>query len=232
MAAGVAHEINTPLGIILGYTQLMQEDFPEGSEEHSNLQVMERQTKICRRIVADLLKFSRQTKSVKAAFDLNQIIEDVLAVTEHSLNMQQIRVIRKFAPYLPKVFGDAERISQVFVNLLNNSQQAMTRTGGKIIITTRQVGSVIEVSVMDTGTGIPEDIRNKIFNPFFTTKEVGKGTGLGLSVTYGIIQEHGGTIQVESPLINPDTQEQFDGTVFHIRLPVSDGNPEDDKKET
>jgi PAS domain S-box-containing protein len=232
MAAGVAHEINTPLGIILGYTQLMQEDFPEGSEEHSNLQVMERQTKICRRIVADLLKFSRQTKSVKAAFDLNQIIEDVLAVTEHSLNMQQISVVRKLAPYLPDVFGDAERISQVFVNLLNNSQQAMARTGGKIIITTRQVDSVVEVSVMDTGTGIPEDIRNKIFNPFFTTKEVGKGTGLGLSVTYGIIQEHGGTIQVESPLINPDTQEQFDGTVFHIRLPASDENSGDDKKET
>jgi signal transduction histidine kinase len=146
--------------------------------------------------------------------------------------MQQIRVIRKFAPYLPKVFGDAERISQVFVNLLNNSQQAMARTGGKIIITTRQVDSVVEVSVMDTGTGIPEDIRNKIFNPFFTTKEVGKGTGLGLSVTYGIIQEHGGTIQVESPLINPDTQEQFDGTVFHIRLPASDENSGDDKKET
>jgi len=222
MAAGVAHEINTPLGIILGYTQLMQDDFAEDSEEYANLQVMERQSKACRRIVADLLKFSRQAKSVKAALNINQIIADVLSVTEHSLNMQQVEIIRRFAPYLPKVFGDAEKLSQVFINLFNNAQHAMADHGGRIIITTRQVEGFIEISVMDTGIGIPEEIKGKIFNPFFTTKEVGKGTGLGLSVTYGIIQEHGGTIQVESPLIDPDTQEQFSGTVFHIRLPISE----------
>lgn len=221
MAAGVAHEINTPLGIILGYTQLMQDDFDKGSEESDNLKVMERQAKACRRIVADLLKFSRQAKSVKAALDVNQVIEDVLSVTEHTFNIQQIKVIRRFTPYLPKVFGDAEKLSQVFINLFNNAQHAMEDGGGRIIITTKKLERFIEISVMDTGTGIPNDIKNKIFNPFFTTKEVGKGTGLGLSVTYGIVQEHGGTIQVESPLIDPDTQEQFSGTVFNIRLPFS-----------
>ncbi|WP_028580695.1 two-component system sensor histidine kinase NtrB [Desulfogranum japonicum] len=228
MAAGVAHEINTPLGIILGYTQLMMEDFAEGSEEHANLEVMERQTKACRRIVADLLKFSRQSESVKAALDLNQVVDEVLAVTEHSLNIQQIEVVRQFSPALPQVVGDAEKLRQVMINLINNAQYAIGEQGGKIIINTDSTEGFVHISVLDTGTGIPDEIKPKIFDPFFTTKEVGKGTGLGLSVIYGIIQEHGGSIVVESPVMDPESGQEMSGTVFTILLPIyeSTGNDE------
>lgn len=220
IAAGVAHEINTPLGIILGYTQLMLDDFEKDSETSVNLQVVERQTKACRRIVADLLKFSRQSESEKSLIDLNEIIEEVLSVTEHTLNIHQINVIRRFTPELPAIYGDAEKLHQVFINLFNNAQYAMAE-GGEITISTGKTLQDVLVSVQDTGTGIADNIKNKIFDPFFTTKEVGKGTGLGLSVTYGIVQEHCGAIEIESPIIDPKTHKQLQGSAFHIRFPAT-----------
>ena len=220
MAAGVAHEINTPLGIILGYTQLMMDDFDVESEAHSSLLVMERQTMACRRIVADLLKFSRQADSAKASINLNKIIEEVLAVTEHTLNINQVKIIRNFSHNLPQVVGDAEKLHQVFINLFNNAQFAMDN-GGKIIVTTKKIDDEILITVQDTGSGIPDNIKNKIFDPFFTTKDVGKGTGLGLSVTYGILKDHGGRISVESPVHDPKTNETVQGTAFHIWLPAN-----------
>jgi PAS domain S-box-containing protein len=231
IAAGVAHEINTPLGIILGYTQLMMDDFEPDSETAANLQVVERQTRACRRIVADLLKFSRQAESVKAPIDLNKIIQEVLSVTEHTLNIHRIRVVRRFEPELPLVYGDSEKLHQVFINLFNNAQYAM-EDGGEMIIRTGKTLQDVLVSVQDTGTGIAEEIKNRIFDPFFTTKEVGKGTGLGLSVTYGIIQEHGGAIDVESPIIDPITQKQLQGTVFRIRFPaIEEKKPSDEEHQ-
>ncbi len=220
MAAGVAHEINTPLGIILGYTQLMMDDFEKGSDEHETMEVIERQTKVCRRIVADLLKFSRQAASTKTRLDINKIIKEVLAVTEHSLNINKVNINRKFADKLPQITGDAEKLHQVFINLFNNAQFAM-KDGGEITITTGHDDTNVLISVTDTGCGIIDEIKNKIFDPFFTTKEVGKGTGLGLSVTYGIIQEHDGTINVESPVVNHATKEIGQGTTFYISLPIT-----------
>ncbi|MGB3212807.1 MAG: ATP-binding protein [Desulforhopalus sp.] len=218
IAAGVAHEINTPLGIILGYTQLMMDDFEDGSETSANLQVVERQTKACRRIVADLLKFSRQAESAKACIDLNEIIQEVLSVTEHNLNIHGINIVRRFDPELPSIYGDGEKMHQVLINLFNNAQYAM-ENGGDIIIETAKTAQDVLVTVQDTGTGIADDIKNKIFDPFFTTKEVGKGTGLGLSVTYGIVQEHCGTIEVESPVIDKETNKKVQGAAFHLRFP-------------
>ncbi len=220
MAAGVAHEINTPLGIILGYTQLMMDDFEEGTETQTSLQVVERQTKACRRIVADLLKFSRQAESAKASVNLNSIIEEVLAVTEHTLNIQQINVKRLLHPELPTIVGDAEKLRQVFINLFNNAQFAMA-DGGELTISTDKTDNKVTVSVIDNGCGIPEKNKNKVFDPFFTTKEVGKGTGLGLSVTYGLVQEHGGTISIESPPLHTKDNDYQQGTAFHIRLPLT-----------
>ena len=220
MAAGVAHEINTPLGIILGYTQLMMDDFEEDSETHANLKVIERQSKACRRIVADLLKFSRQAESVKTSIDLNQLIQEVLSVTEHSLNIQQIEVRRHFDQDIPPIFGDAEKLQQVFINLFNNSQQAMVN-GGEITVSTEKKDQAVLVAVIDTGCGIAEEIKNKIFDPFFTTKDVGKGTGLGLSVTYGIIKEHAGSISFQSPVVLDESGQTKPGTVFYIRLPAA-----------
>ncbi len=230
MAAGVAHEINTPLGIILGYTQLMMDDFEVESESHSSLLVMERQTKACRRIVADLLKFSRQADSSKASINLNKIIAEVLAVTEHTLNINQVDIVRNFEDDLPQIIGDAEKLHQVFINLFNNAQYAM-EDGGEIFVTTRVVDKEIETIVQDTGTGIPEEIKNKIFDPFFTTKDVGKGTGLGLSVTYGIINDHGGRITVESPVKDHNTNTTVQGTAFHIWLPVNTIQSEADREQ-
>jgi PAS domain S-box-containing protein len=222
IAAGVAHEINTPLGVILGYTQLMMDDFDKTGEVYGNLQVIERQTKVCRKIVADLLKFSRQSDSARVAIDLNEIIEDVLAVTEHYLNISHIRVSRRLDPALPRLIGDAEKLRQVFINLFNNAQHAMAE-GGEIIVATShdQAAGEVLASVRDHGTGIAEDIKQKIFDPFFTTKEVGKGTGLGLSVTYGIIRDHGGVITVESPVADGEPGQKTPGSAFHIRLPVA-----------
>ena len=229
MAAGVAHEINTPLGIILGYTQLMMDDFDPDSETHNSLLIMERQTKACRRIVADLLKFSRQAHSAKTVIDLNTIISEVLAVTEHTLNINRIDIIRHFGEGLPHIVGDAEKLHQVFINLFNNAQFAM-ENGGKIIVRTRKINNELHTIVQDTGTGIPDEIKNKIFDPFFTTKDVGKGTGLGLSVTYGIIKNHSGRISVESPVTDPLSNETVQGTAFHIWLPVN-STPNDEVRE-
>ncbi len=223
MAAGVAHEINTPLGVILGYSQLMMDDFASDTEEHQSLEVIERQTKACRKIVADLLKFSRQSESAREPLSLNDVIGDVMAVTEHTLNMNLITVHQSLEPGLPLVIGDSEKLRQVLVNLINNAQHAMEEQGGgALYLETRSLPSVNEVvvTVRDTGHGIPEKIRAQIFDPFFTTKAVGKGTGLGLSVSYGIIQEQGGRIEVESPAFGGESGQGAPGTAFHVYLPI------------
>ncbi len=223
MAAGVAHEINTPLGVILGYSQLMMDDFSPDSEEGQSLQVIERQAKACRKIVADLLKFSRQSESARENIQINEVLEDVLAVTEHSLNMDHIHAHRDFSDNLPAIVGDTEKLRQVFVNFINNAHHAMEEEGGgDIYLSSRyeEESNRVVATVRDTGHGIPEDVVTKIFDPFFTTKSVGKGTGLGLSVSYGIVQEHGGTIEVESP-VKGRGGEKIRGTAFHVKLPVT-----------
>jgi len=223
MAAGVAHEINTPLGVILGYAQLMMDDFTPDSEPGQNLAVIERQAKACRKIVADLLKFSRQSESARENVAINEILLDVIAVTQHSLNMDHIIVHPQLADNLPPIVGDTERLRQVFVNLVNNAHHAMEKNGsGDLFLQTRldPIHQEVVATVRDTGHGIPEKIRAKIFDPFFTTKSVGKGTGLGLSVSYGIIQDHGGRIEVESPVTDEQSGEKKQGTAFLVIFPA------------
>ncbi len=222
MAAGVAHEINTPLGIILGYSQLMKDDFPKDSEEYENLVVVERQSHACRKIVADLLKFSRQSGSSRMDVNINDILTDVLAITEHNLTLDHIEIDKCLADDLPVIAGDEEKLRQVFVNLINNAQHAMEDEGGVLTVRTRflEEEQLITASVIDTGTGIEPAIKNRIFDPFFTTKSVGKGTGLGLSVSYGIIKDHNGTITVESPVMHSDSIDLSKGTAMHIQLPA------------
>ena len=224
MAAGIAHEINTPLGIILGYSQLMMDEFEEGSEQHQGLQVIERQTKASRKIVSDLLKFSRQSGSTREEVNLNEILADVMAVTEHTLGLSRISVHHDFDHDLPLITGDPEKLRQVFVNLVNNAHHAMLDMGGGELFLRTCLGAdgrsaVIEVR--DTGHGVPEKNQARIFEPFFTTKPVGQGTGLGLSVSYGIIHEHGGAIEVESPVHDPE-QGLLPGTLFRITLTAND----------
>lgn len=223
MAAGVAHEINTPLGVILGYAQLMMDDFSPASEQGENLAIIERQTKACRKIVADLLKFSRQSDSAQENININEILQDVIAITQHSLHMDHIEVQQNLSPDLPLIVGDTERLRQVFVNLINNAHHAMKKQGSGLLTLSNRFDpedQEVVITVQDNGHGIPSKILARIFDPFFTTKSVGQGTGLGLSVSYGIIQNHGGRIEVESPVIDRDSQETIDGTAFHVRLPT------------
>ncbi len=224
MAAGVAHEINTPLGVILGYAQLLMDDFPPETEEGESLEVIERQTKACRKIVADLLKFSRQSESARENVSINEILTDVLAVTEHSLNMDHIQVHHDLDPELGTIVGDTEKLRQVFINFINNGHHAMEEQGGgHLYVSTENCndGTEVVATISDTGHGIPEKIRASIFDPFFTTKPVGKGTGLGLSVSYGIVQEHGGIIKVESPVIDKRSGNEMEGTAFRVILPTA-----------
>jgi len=223
MAAGIAHEINTPLGIILGYAQLMMDDFTKDSETHQNLEVIERQTQASRKIVADLLKYSRQSGSAREPVDLNEVLTDAVAITEHSLNLSHVKVGLELAGDLPVLVGDPEKLRQVAVNMISNAYHAMeAQGGGHLVLRTRSAPLAAKViaEFEDSGEGIPESIKARIFDPFFTTKPVGKGTGLGLSVSYGIIREHGGTIEIESPVQGPENTTR-PGTLFRLLLPVS-----------
>ncbi|MBW2606350.1 MAG: PAS domain-containing protein [Deltaproteobacteria bacterium] len=227
LAAGVAHEINTPLGIIMGYAQLLLEEVPEGGEAYDGLKTIERQSKICRRIVADLLRFSRHTESTESittSLDVNQSIEEVVSVVEHTYKLDRVEIERDYYPNLPAFRGHKEKIRQVFVNLLNNAFYAIG-TDGTIRIKTSfdTENDEIVISVADTGIGISPEKIGRIFDPFYTTKPVGKGTGLGLSITFSILQEHGGRIEVESPPSSAWDVEGKDakGTVFIIHLPFS-----------
>ncbi|MGC9022779.1 MAG: sensor histidine kinase, partial [Dissulfurimicrobium sp.] len=209
-------------GIILGYTQLLEEDFKDQKDVYETLETIEKQAKICKNIVSDLLNFSRDSiRQEKGPVDINHCLEEVMAVIEHSLNMDRIYVHRVYGENLPMVFADKERLRQVFVNILNNAHHAIQKEG-LVGIWTRYnpAKKTVEILIGDTGPGIPPEILKKIFDPFFTTKEVGKGTGLGLSVSFGIVKDHGGNIDVESPpkeqgLINAGME-----TVFIVSLPA------------
>lgn len=222
LAAGVAHEINTPLGIILGYSQLLEEDFEEQTEVHETLRIIEKQAKICRRIVADLLNFSRQALERNKLYgDLNQCLEEVLAIVNHTLNIDHIVIHRCLDENLPRTCFDNERLRQVFVNLLTNAHHAIG-SEGIIGVWSRlhKESGQIEIIIGDSGSGIPPDQLGRIFDPFYTTKGVGKGTGLGLSVSFGIIQDHNGRIEVKSPPLEPEFVAMDMHTTFHIFLPL------------
>lgn len=242
LTAGIAHEINTPLGIILGYTQLLLEDIAPDNQMHEDLKIIEKHTKVCRKIVSDLLRFSRHTESRMAPLDINKVVEESVAVVGHTFRLERVMVRHHLTANLPLVVGDAEKLTQALVNLLNNAFDAI-KTNGVILISTAYEAESDEVliSVADTGEGISPENMEKIFNPFFTTKGVGKGTGLGLSVTFGIVKDHGGRIEALSPLpsslVGEMEKEGFDasllkGTVFTIHLPVKKSETETQKEES
>jgi two-component system, NtrC family, sensor kinase len=224
LAAGVAHEINTPLGVILGYAQLLLEDVKNDEQVFKDVQTIVRQTKNCSKIVADLLKFSRSSKSVITRFDINDAIKEVIEVVEHTFRLNQVIVKHEYDKNQDlNMEGDKEKIKQVFINLLNNALDAV-KGNGNILVETTPVKALsgdkskeIQISISDTGCGVtPEDL-DKLFEPFYTTKGPDKGTGLGLSVTFGIIKEHNGSIKAFSPSISGKNKDR--GTQFIIALP-------------
>jgi two-component system NtrC family sensor kinase len=213
LAAGVAHEINNPLGGILALTSLTLEDTPELDTRRDNLQEVVRQTERCRDIVKSLLEFSRQSKAGTESVDLNEVARDTLALVGNQSLFFNVEVVMNLAPELPTIMADRSQLQQVFMNLFVNAAQAMQEQG-RITVTSsysKRDGHVV-VAVSDTGHGIDADHIARIFDPFFTTKENGHGTGLGLSIAYGIVTQHGGTISVDS--------RPGQGTTFSMRFPA------------
>ena len=213
LAAGVAHEINNPLGGILALTALSVEDTPESDPRRDNLCEVLRQTERCRDIVKGLLEFSRESKPGMEELDINKTLTDTLSLIGNQSLFFNVEVVQNCAADLPPVMADLSQLQQVFMNLLVNAAQAM-REQGRITVTTRydSADDQVIVAIADEGHGIaPEHIAH-IFDPFFTTKASGHGTGLGLSIVYGIVTKHNGTITVQSQVGS--------GTTFTLRFPA------------
>lgn len=217
LAGGVAHEINNPLGGILAFTQLMKRDAQGNEALTADLDEVEKAAIRCKKIVADLLDFSRVSKDrERRLFDINAMLEKVFPFIQRELRSLNIELLFEGAAGLPQIVGIPDRLQQVFLNLMTNAIHAMPK-GGKLTVSTKAAGRGrrVEVCVRDTGPGIPKEIRDKIFDPFFTTKEPGKGTGLGLSISYRIVKEHGGEIACD--------EAGGGGTQFTVRLPSEEG---------
>lgn len=214
LAGGIAHEINNPLGGILAFTQLMIRDCKDGNSMKGDLEEIERAAVRCKKIVSDLLDFSRLSKPKdRHHLDVNPLLEKLFPFLKMEFKSWNIDLATELDPAIPKVVGSANQLQQVFLNLITNACHAMPK-GGKLIVRTgtKPDRSAVVVHVTDTGVGIPKSNLNKIFDPFFTTKEPGKGTGLGLSVSYRIVKEHKGTIGVDSI--------EGKGTTFTVSLPA------------
>lgn len=218
LAAGVAHEINNPLGIILGFTDMLLEKAKPESQEQEILKTIEKHGLRAKRVVENLLSFARYSECKEAHVNINESISAVLTVVENTLLLNKISMNLQVQDKLPEVKGCSEELQQVFFNIMNNTVSAM-KGGGALTITTRTLSDNrhIEIRFSDTGHGIKKEHRTRIFDPLFTTKKIGEGTGLGLSVSYGIITKHGGTIDFETKT-KEDSEET--GTTFIITLPA------------
>ena len=215
LAAGVAHEVNTPLTGVSSYTQMLLGMIPESDPKHALLQKMQRQTDRASNIVGNLLNFSRAGSTTEFMdIQLNKLLNDTLQLLEPQLRKTSVEVVKDYSDSLPAINGSGGKLQQVFTNLILNARDAMNGAGGTITLRTfvdHQDCVIVEVA--DTGEGIPEENLKKVFDPFFTTKGVGNGTGLGLAVSYGIVQEHSGSIEVRS--------ENRQGTIFKLVFPIS-----------
>ena len=213
LAAGVAHEINNPLGAVLMYTHLSLEEMEAEDPRRKNLEKAIGEATRCKDIVKGLLDFARQTEPKVEESDANEILKRTLSLLENQALFQNIKITRAISPSLPKAMMDGSQIQQVFTNIILNAAEAIDGEG-ELTVATRITpdGESIEIEFTDTGCGIPHENLEKMFDPFFTTKEVGKGTGLGLAVSYGIVARHKGTINVKS---KPEK-----GSTFVVRLPL------------
>ncbi len=216
LAAGVAHQLNNPLGGIMLYSRLIQEEYDLTGPAKEDLSRILKDAERCRDTVKELLVFSRQTRQEKHFHDINKALTRTLFLLEKQVLFQNIVIEIRLSPDIPQVLGDIQQLNHVFMNIILNAAQAMDGRGKLSISTdlspdTRNV--IVEIS--DTGPGIPEEVLPHVFEPFYTTKEEGKGTGLGLSLAYGIVESHLGKIMARN---NPDQ-----GSVFTIELPI---NPE------
>ena len=213
LSSGVAHEINNPLGVILGYTQLLLRGESDASERYADLKAIEKHVRSCKTIVEDLLSFSRKSDTEKEVLDIHRIIDDVLTFVQHHSQIEHIAFEKDYSRSVQSLKVDEKKIKQVLINLIMNAIHAVGKKGCiRITTVLSEAEDTLHIRVADDGHGIESRYLNKIFDPFFTTKTTGEGTGLGLSVSYGIVQNHGGHIQVES--------RPGEGSVFTVVLPA------------
>ena len=222
MASGIAHEINNPLTGVIGFSELLlgRPNLPEDMKEE--LKIINDGSQRVKDIVRRMLTFARQAKPLKSSVSITELIDNTLELRGYVLKTANIEVVRDYDPDLPWVMADAGQLQQVFLNLIVNAEYAMKKAHDKgvLVIKTERLDGYIRISVTDDGTGIPEAVKSRLFQPFFTTKEPGEGTGLGLALSMGIIKEHGGFMKVDSV--------EGQGTTFIIDLPITavDENPE------
>ncbi|PLX53370.1 MAG: hypothetical protein C0611_05540, partial [Desulfobacteraceae bacterium] len=218
LSAGVAHEINNPLTTILTTAMLIQEDIDPDNPMYEELGTITNETLRCRKIVASLLDFARQTKPTKKYHNINDIIIECIGLTRKQAEFKDVQILKALSEQVPELLLDKEQIQQALINLILNATDA-TDPGGKITVSTALSpdNQFVNINVSDTGKGIAAEVVDKIFEPFFTTREI--GTGLGLAITHGIIGRHGGDIRVQS--------RPGQGTTFTIRLPHNQGNQDD-----
>lgn len=210
LAAGVAHEINNPLGTITIYTHLLLKGLEKDDPRREDVELILSEANRTKEIVQGLLSFARETKLRPGPTNINELLEDVLGLLVNQSLFHNIKIKKSFFQNLPTIFADATQLKQVFLNIILNAAQAMEGKGN-LVISTIQEKKQIKVKIQDTGPGIPPEIMGKLFNPFFTTKE--KGTGLGLAISYGIIERHSGKIDIETKLGK--------GSTFIVSLPIS-----------
>jgi two-component system NtrC family sensor kinase len=220
LAAGVAHEVNNPLGTILLYSHMLLEKLGVKDAQREEMEIIAKEATRCRDIVRGLLDFARQRKLQMENIDLNQILNEVLSLVSKQSSFQKVEIHKAFDPSLPPVSGDPVQLKEVFLNIVSNAGEAMPG-GGKVTVSSKfnSGGGRIEVSIHDTGHGVSPENLNKIFMPFFTTKQIGQGTGLGLAIAYGIVKMHRGSIDVES--------RKGAGTTFLVKLPVLRSIPQE-----
>jgi PAS domain S-box-containing protein len=212
LSAGVAHEVNTPLAVISSQAQMLAKQMPPEDARAKTVEKIVKQSFRASEIVNSLLKFSRVSGSDYAEVNINRVIEETLSLVDPMLRASRVTLNAQLAPELPPIYGNAGKLQQVFMNLILNARDAMPR-GGELTLATESENSTVLVEVTDNGVGIPADHLNKVFDPFFTTKGTSRGTGLGLAVTYGIIREHSGKIDVESTAGK--------GTTFRLEIPTA-----------
>ncbi len=217
LAAGVAHEVNTPLAVISTYAQMLAKQISEDEQKSKLLDKIAKQTFRASEIVNSLLSFSRTSTTEFVELDVGKVIQETLNLVEHQLRKSAIEVKLDMHPALPPVKGNAGKLQQVFLNLFLNARDAM-EAGGTLAVRAWSEEGFARIDVTDSGQGIQPENLARIYDPFFTTKAARKGTGLGLSVTYGIVREHGGSIEVES--------RWGAGSRFRVELPLMSRSPQ------
>lgn len=212
LAAGVAHEVNTPLTGVSSYTQMLLGMIPETDPKHALLLKVQKQTERASNIAGNLLNFSRGGNSTEfTQININKLLDDTLQLLEPQMRKSQIEIVKNYSKNPPKVLGNAGKLQQVFTNLILNARDAMFGGGTITLKTALSENGEVVIEVSDTGEGISPENLSKIYDPFFTTKSIGSGTGLGLAVSYGIVQEHAGSIEADSKI--------GEGTTFHLVFP-------------